>query len=388
MDKIDLVLNHGVEDVIDKVSLKKKLEGSKKLVVKLGIDPTTPHLHLGHAVVLMKLKQFQDLGHQAVLVIGDFTAQVGDPSGRDSQRPVLTPSEIASNWQTYRKQASKILDMVKVKIVHNSAWFKKMGVAGLFDLLGKATINQLLERKDFADRLRQDKSLTYLEMLYPLLQGYDSVELKADVELGGVDQLFNLLMGRQLQKRYGQEEQDILMTPLLVGLDGKDKMSKSAGNYIGLTESPEEMFGKVMKVPDTLLQTYFELATSLNPEEVKFELKKGPYEAKKRLAEEIVTRYHGPKPSEEAREEFGRVFSQKESPSKLEVVTVDSQPTSYVSLTASAFGISRSEARRLIDQKALEDTGRLILNPEEEVEPHEDQILKLGKHRFAKIKVK
>ncbi len=381
------ILTRCVSEVIDKNSLEKKLNSGKKLVVKLGIDPTSPDLHLGHSVVLRKLSAFQQLGHHVVLVIGDFTALVGDPSGRNTQRPPLTEAEIEKNLADFKAQAGKILDLNKLTIRKNSEWLKDLGLTGLFKLASSATVNQLLERKDFQDRLKENNSLTVLEILYPLLQAYDSVALKADIELGGTDQKFNLLMGRQIQKRYGQSEQDILTTPLLVGLDGKDKMSKSLGNYIGLTEDAPSMFGKVMSLPDFLLESYFDLTTNVSSSDANQILEVGPYEAKKRLASEIVTLYHDSEEAKQARGEFDRVFSSKENPSNIVEIKVDSQPQSYVSLTSIAFNISRSEAKRLIEQKALEIDGVTILDPEEEVTPKNDQVLKLGKHRFVRIAI-
>lgn len=381
------ILTRNVSEVIDKSSLRKKLESGKKLVVKLGIDPTTPDLHLGHAVVLRKLAQFQQLNHKVVLVIGDFTALVGDPSGRNTQRPPLTETQIEKNLADFKAQAGKILDLNKLTIRKNSEWLKDLGLTGLFKLVSNATVNQLLERKDFENRIKENNSLTVLEILYPLLQAYDSVALKADLELGGTDQKFNLLMGRQIQKRYGQKEQDILTTPLLVGLDGKDKMSKSLGNYIGLSEEPVTMFGKVMSLPDSLLENYFELATSLDKGSIDQSLALGPYRAKKRLASEIVTLYHNSEEASQARKEFDRVYSGKEEPSNIVKVKVDPQPQSYISLVSIVFNLSRSEAKRLIESKALEVDGVTILDPEEEMSPKNDQVLKLGKHRFVRLEI-
>lgn len=380
-------MTRGVSEVIEENNLKKALESPKLLTVKLGIDPTTPNLHLGHSVVLNKLAQFQKLGHKCVLVIGDFTALVGDPSGRDTQRPVLTEKEIAKNWQAYTAQAAKVFDFSQATVVRNSTWFKKMNLQDLFELASKATLNQIMERKEFQNRVKEASSVTYLEMLYPLLQAYDSVMLKADVELGGNDQKFNLLMGRQIQKRFGQKEQNILMTPLLIGLDGKNKMSKSLGNYIGLTEEPEEMYGKVMSIPDSLIDTYFELCTSLSDSEIAFLVKKGPYEAKKALAWEIVKIYHDPNKADLAQNEFESVFSQKNLPAAMPTISTGSEPVSYTSLASTAFGTSMSQSRRLILQKAFSVDGKTVTDPEEKTSPEGGIVLKLGKHRFVKVEV-
>lgn len=382
---IGTILSRGVSEVIDEKNLASRLQKGDKLTVKLGIDPTTPDLHLGHSVVLKKLAEFQKLGHKCVLVIGDFTALVGDPSGRDTQRPLLTEKEISKNWESYTTQTSKIFDFKKAEVVHNSSWFKKMNLQDLFELASKATLNQIIERKEFQVRLHEEGTITYLEMLYPLLQAYDSVMLKADVELGGNDQKFNLLMGRQIQKRFGQKEQDILMTPLLIGLDGKNKMSKSLGNYIGLTEEPQVMYGKVMSLPDTLIETYFELVTDLEDKEISQLLQKGPFEAKKGLAWEIVKIYHDPNQADLARTEFDSVFSQKNLPSILPGVAIANKPITYTTLASLAFGTSMSESRRLIGQKAFSIDGKTVTNSEETISPEVGTVLKLGKQRFAKI---
>lgn len=384
MDITEL-LTQSVTEVIDKDHLTTRLKKGDKLIVKLGIDPTTPNLHLGHAVVLKKLAQFQKAGHKAVLVIGDFTALVGDPSGRDTQRPILTNAEIEKNWSDYKNQAGKLFDFDHAEVVRNSSWFKNMDLSKMFELTSKATINQIVERKEFQNRLKEKSHITYLEMLYPLLQAYDSVMLKADLELGGTDQKFNLLMGRQIQKRFGQNEQDILMTPLLVGLDGKNKMSKSLGNYIALTEEPEVMYAKVMSIPDTLTDTYFELVTNLNSSEINQEMKKGPFEAKKSLAYSIVSLYHDPAQADQAEVEFVSVFSEKNLPATLPVVKLGREKRTMASLASVTFGLSMSESRRLIDQKAFSLDGKTVLKADEIVEPVEGNVLKLGKHRFAKI---
>lgn len=302
---INTVLNKGVDEVIVKESLENKLKSNKKLIVKLGIDPTGSELHLGHAVVLRKLREFQDLGHYAILVIGDFTAKIGDPSGRTKERKSITDKQIEENMTSYLNQASKVIDIKKVRLVNNSEWLSKMGMQGVFELASKVTIAQIMERKEFRDRLKNNIDVPYLEMLYPLMQGYDSVHLKADVELGGTDQKFNLLMGRQIQKRYGQLEQDVITMKLLTGTDG-NKMSKSANNYISLKASASEMYGKVMSISDEMIPEYWDLCTYLPKGNLTIE--KHPMKLKKILAKEIVNIYHGEKSSTEAEKNFEQVF--------------------------------------------------------------------------------
>ena len=266
---MDELLSRNVEEVMEKDHLRAALFSGKKLRVKFGIDPTSPDLHLGHAVVLRKLREFQDLGHVAVLIIGDFTAQVGDPSGRSETRKMLSADEVKHNEKEYLRHAGKVLDIKKAEIFHNNEWFARAGLAEVMQLTAAASMQQILRRADFKKRLAANVDVTMLEMLYPLLQGYDSVQVRADVELGGTDQLFNLLMGRQVQKRFGVPEQDILTVPLLEGLDGKKKMSKSYGNYIGLDDEPADMFGKVMSLPDALVSRYFIFCTGLSEAEIR-----------------------------------------------------------------------------------------------------------------------
>src|SRR3990167_7601790 len=265
---MNTLLERGVEEIIDKEHLKERLKKGEKLRVKLGIDPTAKDLHLGHTVVLRKLKQFQDEGHQAVFIIGDFTATIGDPSGRDTLRPNLTSEQIKENMKNYLTEASKVIAIKKAEIRYNSEWYKDKGVDFLMDLTSKFTVARILERDDFQKRLKDDRDISLLEILYPILQGYDSFEVKADIELGGTDQKFNLLMGRKVQKRFGQAEQDIVTTPLIEGLDGVKKMSKSSGNYIGLSDEAVDMFGKVMSLPDDLMVKYFTLLTDVSQEDI------------------------------------------------------------------------------------------------------------------------
>ena len=285
-EKIEKLLTRAVDEVIVRESLSNRLASGKTLTVKLGIDPTGAELHLGHSVVLRKLREFQDLGHKIVLVIGDFTAKIGDPSGRIEERKNLTDKQIKENMKSYKEQAGKILDLEKADFQYNSSWLGKLDLQGVLELASKATIAQIMERKEFRNRLAHDIDVPYLEMFYPLMQGYDSVALKADVELGGTDQKFNLLMGRQIQKRYGQAEQDLVILKLLPGTDGA-KMSKSAENFIPLMGNPHDMYGKIMSISDDMMPTYFELCTYIDPSG------ENNFVDKKRLAHEIVKNYHG-----------------------------------------------------------------------------------------------
>jgi tyrosyl-tRNA synthetase len=352
--KIEELLTRGVAEVIEQESLRKKLSSGKALRIKFGIDPTGSDLHLGHAVALRKLRQFQDLGHQVILLIGDYTAMVGDPTGRNETRPMLSESAIADNMKTYIAQASKVLDMSTLEIRHNSEWFKPAGAALMMELTGKITVARILERDDFQKRLKEGSDIHMQEILYPLLQGYDSVMLKADVELGGTDQKFNLLMGRKLQKRYDQAEQDVMTVPLLVGTDGEKKMSKSYGNYIAFLDTPNNMFGKVMSVPDALIRTYFELVTDVSLEQILSyhrDIASGanPLSIKMKLAEELVRLYYGEQLAGQAKEYFHATFQKKEpptdmaefKPSACDIITV---------LVQAKLVKSKSEARQVIAQ--------------------------------------
>jgi tyrosyl-tRNA synthetase len=326
--KIKEILKKGVEEVIVKKHLEERLKSGEKLRVKFGIDPTDPDLHLGHSIPLFKLKQFQDLGHRVIFLIGDFTASIGDPSGRLDMRKTLTESEIKQNMKDYVKQAGRILDMSKAEIRYNSEWYKKKGADFLMDLSSRFTYARLIERDEFKRRIKQDIDVSMLELLYPLLQGYDSVVLKADVEIGGTDQKFNLVFARRVQRKYKQSQQDIMTLSLLVGTDGVRKMSKSYGNYIKLTEEPSKMFGQIMSIPDLLIWHYFKLLTNLPLREIeliKDKVRKtltGPKEAKLRLAREIVELYHGKDKARIAEEEFIKVFREGETPSQIKTLKI------------------------------------------------------------------
>jgi tyrosyl-tRNA synthetase len=350
--KIEELLSRGVEEVIEKDNLRKKLLSGKRLRIKFGIDPTGSQMHIGHAVPLRKLKQFQELGHQVILLIGDYTAMIGDPSGRDSTRPVLTLEDVKKNMKTYVKQAGKVIDTKKIEIRHNSEWYGKSNATGLLmELTSKITVARILERDDFQKRLKSGSDIQMQEIMYPLLQGYDSVMLKADVEIGGTDQKFNLLMGRKLQKKYDQAEQEIMTIPLLVGTDGEKKMSKSYGNYIALDDSPEEMFGKTMSIPDSLIIKYFELTTEEPMEKIlayKKDLENGknPMKIKMELARSLTRLYHGEAGEKKGENNFTKTFSKKEIPD----VIPELKPNSYdiITVLAEAFTMSRSLARRNI----------------------------------------
>jgi tyrosyl-tRNA synthetase len=387
-EKIEHLLTHNVEDVIDKDHLRKALQSGKKLRVKLGIDPTSPDLHLGHAVILRKLREFQDLGHTAVLIVGDFTGRIGDPTGRTEARKPLTDETVRENMKNYLAQAGKIIDSKKAEITYNSEWFEKEGVDALVRLAAAATFQQVLRRADFKKRLDADQDITFLELLYPLFQGYDSVKVKADVELGGTDQTFNVLMGRRVQRHYGQPEQDIITAPLLVGLDGVKKMSKSIGNYIGLSEAPGEMFGKIMSLPDTLMDNYFTLCTDLDAANIK-KLQKDlqPKELKERLGSEIVRLYHGEEAAERAREEFNKIFSRGEAPDEMPELKLKVKKLTALEIVATANPTkSRSDARRLIEGGGFEFDGKTIKNPLEEITIHGGEVIRVGKKSFFKVK--
>jgi tyrosyl-tRNA synthetase len=369
-------LKRGTLSLVSDEDLSRKLAAGRKLRVKLGVDPTSSDLHLGHSVVLAKLRQFQDLGHTAVLIIGDFTAMVGDPSGRDSTRPPLTEAQISANAETYQAQAFKVLDKEKTEIRRNSEWLAPFMEKELFGWLRRYTVQQLLEREDFKTRLRENSPLTVLETLYPLLQGYDSVAVKADVELGGNDQLTNLLMGRRMQKDAGQEPQVVLTVPLLVGLDGAKKMSKSYGNSIGLTEPARDMFGKLMRVSDELMKSYYELLLGAD-------LPSGhPMEAKKELARRITALYHGEPAALAERQFFENTFSKKELPADIPSLSA-SRGVKLVELVAEAGGKSKGEARRLIEQGGVKLDGQKA--EDGPVRAPDSFVLQIGKHQFVRV---
>ena len=375
-------LTRGCVDVVSKADLAKKLESGKTLKVKLGCDPTSADLHLGHSVALSLLRRFQDLGHKAVLVIGDFTAAVGDPSGRDSTRPVLPREKILENAKTYTEQAFKVLDPSKTEIRFNSEWLNPF-VTGkdLLQTLQKVTVAQVLERDDFKKRMASGNPISLLEVLYSLFQGQDSVALHADVELGGTDQIFNLLVGRQLQKNNGQEPQVAITVPLLVGLDGVKKMSKSYGNYVGLNDEPNDMFGKLMSIPDELMPMYYELLTSENMDEIKA---MHPMAAKKKLAGIMVTRFHGEDAAKAALENFEKVFSKKELPTDMPEFKAEDGALLSAIIFAAGAAQSKNKSRGLIEQGAVRLKGEKV--PQDGPLHFEaGDVLQVGKRHFFKL---
>lgn len=398
--KTDEVLRRGVEEIIDEESLREKLNSGKKLRIKFGIDPTASDLHLGHSVMLRKLKEFQDLGHQVIFLIGDYTGRIGDPSGKDSAREPLTPEQIEENMASYVEQAGKILDTENIEIRYNSEWYEGKKIPFLTDLLSRFTYSRLIERDEFETRIEKDMDITLLELIYPLLQGYDSVALEADVEIGGRDQKFNLLMGRKVQKKYQQTPQEIITAPLLIGTDGKKKMSKSYGNYIGFREEPFEMYSKVMSIPDEIIWEYFRLVTELPLEEVKDlkeKVEKGetnPREAKSKLAEEIVSFFFDSSAARKAGEEFNKVFKERELPSDIEELGVKEDELNVIDLLLKTELVSsKSEARRVVEQggvkiiKENESSAKQSMeDKEEKINLENGLILQVGKRRFIKIK--
>lgn len=388
---MDKVLERGVEEVIDKEHLEARLKNGDKLRIKLGIDPTSPDLHLGHTVILRKLRQFQDAGHKAVLIIGDFTATIGDPSGRSELRPKLSKEQAKENMKNYLKEAAKVIDIKKAEVKYNSEWYGKKDALFLFELVSKFTVARALERNDFQKRIKEGLDVGVLEMLYPIFQGYDSVEVKADVELGGTDQKFNLTMGRKVQERYGQPPQDIITMPLIEGTDGVRKMSKSLGNYIGISEKSDQMFGKLMSIPDDLMPKYFLLLTDTPESEIE-QLKKdhlqpamasrSPKNWKEKLAFEVVSMYHGEKEAEKAKKEFERVFSEGQQPEERPEI----KSTGMLLQTMVTAGVvsSASEFKRLVDQKGIKLNGKIVERWDQADKPGDDS--SVGSHRFFKLK--
>lgn len=393
------IIQSGTYEIKPLDGLKKKLEKGRPLTIKLGVDPTSPDLHIGHAVPLRKLRQFQDLGHNVTLIIGDGTALIGDPSGRNSTRPQLSKEQIQANAETYMAQAMKILDPEKTTIRHNSEWIFDLDLAGLLQLLSHFTVARILERDDFNNRYHSQLPIALHEFLYPVMQAYDSVVIDADVELGGSDQLFNLLAGRELMEKLGKEPQICLTMPLLEGTDGVRKMSKSYGNYVGLTDAPNDMFGKVMSIPDEMMTKYFRLASTLPVDEIdKIEegLANGtlhPNKVKRALARNIVAAYHSDAEAQEAEEAFDRQFKQHEIPEDVPEFAADLTPNDegkvYVAKILADAGLCKSagEARRMIDQGGVKINGEALPAKEYNVAPERlaGAVLQVGKRKFAKL---
>src|SRR5438045_2649867 len=377
-------LTRGAAQIISEAELAEKLRANRPLRVKLGVDPTSADLHLGHTIILRKLRDFQELGHQAVLIIGDFTALIGDPSGRSATRPTITREEVDRNAATYREQVFKILNQSRTEIVYNGSWLGKLSFEDVIRLNGNVTLQQLLQREGFRDRIKNEQPIHAHEIQYPIMQAYDSVMVKADVELGGTDQLFNILLGRDLQRMNGQPEQIVLLTPILEGLDGKQKMSKSLANYVALNDPPVEMFGKLMSISDELMARYFLLLLSR-------ELPKGehPLEAKKKLAAEIVATYYSREVASKANEEWTTRFSEKRL-SETELPILPAQSADVVTLvvrafTACAITKSRAEANRLIKQGSIQLDGAKLRNQAEQITLSANQILRLDKTHAVRI---
>ncbi|MFZ5591594.1 MAG: tyrosine--tRNA ligase [Bacillota bacterium] len=397
------IIKRGVAEIVPEEELVAKLKRSvstgRPLKIKLGLDPTAPDIHLGHTVVLQKMRQFQELGHEVVIILGDFTGRIGDPTGKSETRKQLTEEEVKENAKTYEKQIFKILDRNKTRIVFNSTWLAPLNFAQVIELAAKYTVARMLEREDFNKRYREGQPISIHEFFYPLMQGYDSVALACDVELGGTDQKFNLLMGRHLQKEFGQEPQIAIMMPILEGLDGVHKMSKSLGNYIGIDEPPREMYGKTMSLPDELMLRYYELVTPLSLEEVK-EIAQGlkdgtlhPRDAKMRLARELVSFYHGPQAALEAEEEFKRIFQQHDLPDEVPeyVLTTDMLEGGAILLSKllyqSGLAASNSEAKRLIQQGGVKLDGEKLSDPQMMLRPVDGSVLRVGKRKFLRLRV-
>lgn len=397
-------LAQGAVETLPHGGLASKLNTGRPLRIKLGFDPTKPDLHLGHAVVLNALKRFQDHGHQVVIIIGDFTARIGDPTGKEATRPPLSPAEIAENAKTYLDQLGLLIDLSKAEVHDNSEWLDKLTFTDTIRLAAHTTVAQMLARDNFAKRFERNDPIALHEFLYPLMQGYDSIAVRADVELGGTDQKFNLLMGRQLQEAYGQSPQVVMTFPILEGTDGVQKMSKSLGNYIGLTDAPEDMYGKVMSIPDALLENYFRLASGLplaEVQEIVRALQAGtehPRDAKMRLAKAIVARFHGPEAARRGEEAFVKQFQQRQLPEDIPAValatladaTADGTIGIVALLTGAGLAASTSEARRLIQQGGVKlhhgEVPEVVPDAQTTIAvPAEGLIVQVGKRRFARI---
>jgi tyrosyl-tRNA synthetase len=383
-------LAKGAVDLIEKNDLKTKISRGKPLTIKVGFDPTAPDIHLGHTVLMRKMRHFQQCGHRVIFLIGDFTGLIGDPTGKKATRPALTKEEVLQNAETYRKQVYKILDPVKTEIRFNSEWLGALGSEGMVRLAAKYTLARMLERDDFKKRFTSQQPIAIHELLYPLAQAYDSVALQCDVELGGTDQLFNLLVGRDLMREYGLEPQVVLTTPLLEGLDGVEKMSKSLGNYIGINEEPSQIFGKVMSISDDLMWKYYLLCTDLSPAEIDVVKTSHPMDAKKQLAKMIIHDFHGDEAADAAEAEFRRVFSERQVPTDLEEKSLPSSDEPQLLakvITLAGLAESNKDAQRLIAQGGVlvddvkVDSTRYAL----EANAGRSYLLKVGKRRFAKI---
>tara|TARA_Y100000589_G_C27112497_1_gene612833 strand:+ start:186 stop:1373 length:1188 start_codon:yes stop_codon:yes gene_type:complete len=389
------LINRGTDEILTESDLKKKLDSGKQLIIKAGFDPTAPDLHLGHTVLLNKLRHFQDLGHRVVFLIGDFTGRIGDPSGTNKTRPTLDAKDLEKNAKTYEKQVFKILKKDLTDVRFNSEWCEKLGADGLIRLAAKYNVARMLERDDFSKRFSENKSIAIHEFLYPLVQGYDSVALKADVELGGTDQKFNLLVGRELQRDYDQEPQVVITVPILEGLDGVKKMSKSLNNYVAIDEEPDEMFGKIMSISDDLMWRWFELLSFMSEEEInslKKEMQDGknPRDIKFILAEEIVDRFHKDGDGQKCKESFLNRFQKGQTPENVDLVKVniDGESILLVNLLKETNMIaSVSEGNRLIKQGGIKVNSEKVNDPKLEISVNSENLYQVGKRRFLKIKI-
>jgi len=390
-------LRRGTVEIFTEAELAQKLtvavKTGKQLRIKLGLDPTSPDIHLGHTVVLRKMRQFQDLGHKAVLIIGDYTARIGDPTGQNSTRPILSAEQIEQNARTYFEQAGKILDTCEEKLEtrYNGEWLAKLSLIELIQLAAKKTVAQMLQRDTFKKRLQAEVDVYTHEFLYPLMQGYDSVMIDSDVELGGTDQTFNNLVGRDIQKGYEQQPQVVITMPILVGLDGQEKMSKSKGNYIGVTDEPNDMFGKVMSISDEMMENYFTLLTSLPAEEIAEIVnpdRTHPKQAKVLLGKTIVAQFHGEKAAESAAAEFDKVFARGQLPDEIVEVGIAAGPIAASKLLLHCKLVSSGgEAKRMIKQSAASIDGEKLSDPNAEITPKDGTVIRVGKRKFAKLKV-
>ncbi|MEK7617968.1 MAG: tyrosine--tRNA ligase [Patescibacteria group bacterium] len=384
MNNIEGILTRGVEEVIDKAHLEAALKGKKKLRVKLGIDPTSPNIHIGRAVVLWKLRAFQELGHKVVFIVGDFTGLIGDTSDKDSERPMLSPAQVKANLKTYFEQAFKILDKKKTETHYNSEWLKKLGFLEIAEMANLFGLHEMAARENIALRMKTGKRVSFRELMYPLMQGYDSVAVKADVELGGTDQRFNLLAGRTIQPFYKQKPQDILMVPLMEGTDGR-KMSSSWGNVVNITDEPNNMFGKIMSIPDNLIEKYFLLATRTPGEEIKRVMKElnNPRDQKLILSQSVTALYHGEKKSVDAKNAFMSLFSKKELPSGIKYRLLPPNIIPTVSGTTSfLFGVSKSEAKRLVEQGGVKIDNEVVKEDKIIEDISKKRLIQVGKRRF------
>jgi len=398
-EQYNILVENTAEIIVDEEfrnKLNKSVAENEPLRCKLGIDPSAPDLHLGHAVVLHKLRQFQDLGHHVVLIIGDFTGMIGDPTGRSEMRKQLTEEEVMANARTYQEQLFLILDPNRTEMVFNSSWLSKLNFADVINLASKLTVARMMEREDFYKRYQENVGIGIHEFFYPLMQGYDSIAVKADIEFGATEQKFNLLMGRQLQRDYGQEPQVAFTMPILVGINGADKMSKSLGNYIGMTETPDQIYGKAMSIGDDLMEEYFRLATTLPAAEVDQiirSVKDGgthPRDAKMRLAREIVSLYHGGDAAKDAENNFKQVFQKGQMPSDIKTFQYEAPAAIVAVMVDAGLAESKSEARRLIQQGGVKINGQTVSSIDLELDKdleEEGRVVQVGKRKFARVKI-